>query len=321
MISAFVLSFLISIILYKLFIPVLRKVKLGQKILEIGPAWHKVKEGTPVLGGLFYIISILITVSIFTLSSAIKTEEYGIIAVLGMALAFGFIGFIDDYVKLFKKRNKGLSATQKLILQFLVAAAYLWVNSRYCGGSSEIWIPFSNNTIELGVLYYFLAIIVIVYIVNCSNLTDGIDGLAGSIAVIMGVMFLTISLFELDKNAVLLTISLIGAVAGFLVFNLHPARIFMGDTGSLFLGGLLVGLTFYFRAELLIFIICFIWLIEGISVVLQVAFYKLTKKRIFKMSPIHHHFEMCGWSELKIVTIFGLITALMCGFAYYLYII
>lgn len=320
-ITAFILSFAISVILYKLFIPVLRKVKLGQKILEIGPAWHKCKEGTPVLGGLFFIISILIVLLIYILPSELENNEYGIIAVVVMALAFGLIGFIDDYVKLFKKRNKGLSATQKLILQFLVAAAYLWSTSEFCGASSEVWLPISDKSIELGAVYYFIAIIVIVYIVNCANLTDGIDGLAGTVAVVIGVMFFTIALSELDKNAALLSASLIGAVAGYLIFNFHPAKIFMGDTGSLFLGGLLVGLTFYFRAEILILIICFIWFIEGISVILQVASYKLTHKRIFKMSPIHHHFEMSGWSEFKIVTVFSLISAVMCGFAYYLYVL
>lgn len=317
-IIAFLLTFLISVILYKLFIPVLRKVKLGQKILEIGPSWHKSKEGTPNLGGLFFIIAMLIAIVIFALPAMLEEKEYGLIAVIGMALAFGLIGFIDDYVKLFKKRNKGLSATQKLIMQFLVAAAYLWVRSEYCGGSSELIIH-GGKTIELGMLYYLIAIIVIVYIVNCANLTDGIDGLAGSIALVIGVFFLILSFNVKDTDAEIIVSSLLGALAGFLIFNTHPAKIFMGDTGSLFLGGLLVGLTFYFCAEILIFIICFIWLIEGISVILQVASYKLTKKRIFKMSPIHHHFEMCGWSEFKIVTVFTFVSAVMCGIAYMLY--
>lgn len=318
-IAAFLLSFPISIILYKLFIPVFRRVKLGQKILEIGPSWHKAKEGTPTLGGLFFIFAMLASVLIFMLPQALEKNEFGLVAVTGMAIAFGIIGFIDDYVKLFKKRNKGLTATQKLILQFSVAAAYLWVRNQYCGGNTSVLLPISGNSLELGIFYYFISIIIIVYIVNCSNLTDGIDGLAGSVAVVIGAFFIAIAGLETDGDAAVVISSLLGALAGFLIFNLHPAKIIMGDTGSLFLGGILVGLTFYFNAELLLFIIFFIWLVEGISVVMQVTSFKLTKKRIFKMSPIHHHFEMSGWSEFKIVTVFSMVSAFMCGAAYLLY--
>lgn len=319
LITAFVVSFFISVILYKLFIPVLRKVKLGQKILEIGPAWHKVKEGTPVLGGLFFIIAMLTVTLILVLPKALESRNYELIVVIGMAIANSLIGFIDDYVKLFKKRNKGLSATQKLLLQFLVAAAFLWVRSNYCGCNSELLLP-GGNIVDFGVFYYFIAIVIIVYTINCANLTDGIDGLAGSVSFVIGAFFLMLAITVSDSTASVVIMSLLGSVAGFLIFNFHPAKIFMGDVGSLFLGGFLVGLTFYFRAELLIFIICFIWLIEGVSVVLQVASYKLTKKRIFKMSPIHHHFEMCGWSEFKIVTVFSLASAVMCGLAYCIYL-
>jgi phospho-N-acetylmuramoyl-pentapeptide-transferase len=318
-VTAFLLSFPISVILYLIFIPVFRRVKLGQKILEIGPSWHKSKEGTPTLGGLFFILATLATLIVFVSLGIMAKDAYGLIAVIGMALTFGMIGFIDDYVKLFKKRNKGLSPTQKLLLQFTVAAAYLWVRNRYCGGTSSVTLPLSGESAELGVFYYFVAIVLIVYIVNCANLTDGIDGLAGSVAMIMGVFFFVVAIKSTDRNAAVLTAALLGALAGFLIFNLHPAKIIMGDTGSMFLGGVLVGLTFYFAAELLLFIICFIWLMEGVSVIIQVTGYKLTKKRVFKMSPIHHHFEMCGWSEFKIVTVFSLISAVMCGLAYLLY--
>jgi phospho-N-acetylmuramoyl-pentapeptide-transferase len=317
-IAAFFVSQPVSIILYKIFIPILRKVKLGQKILEIGPAWHKCKEGTPVLGGLFFSIAMLVSVLIFLLPSAIEKGEYGLLAVAGLALANGMIGFIDDYVKLFKKRNKGLTVTQKLILQFLVAAAFLWVRSKYCGGSSRLLLP-GGSTVELGTLYYFIAIVVIVYITNCSNLTDGIDGLLGSISVVIGVFFLMLSLHVADSDAAVLTAAILGALVGFLIFNYHPAKIFMGDTGSLFLGGLMTGLLFYFKAEILVFLVCFIWLAEGLSVMLQVAYYKLTKKRIFKMAPIHHHFEMSGWSEFKIVSVFSFVSVLMCVITFLIY--
>ncbi|MDD4421461.1 MAG: phospho-N-acetylmuramoyl-pentapeptide-transferase [Eubacteriales bacterium] len=320
MLAAFGLSFVISVILYKIFIPILRKVKLGQKILEIGPAWHKCKEGTPVLGGLFFIAPMIVVVVIFLFSENLGENDYGLLAVFGMALAFGLIGFIDDYVKLFKKRNKGLSATQKLVLQFLVAAVYLWINSSYCGKDSSLYLPIGDRSIDLGVFYYFAAIIVIVYMVNCSNLTDGIDGLLGTISVIIGIFFFLISFMMPENNSGILTASLVGALIGFLIFNLHPAKIIMGDTGALYLGGFLVGMAFYFNMEVLIFIIMFVWLIEGVSDILQVGYYKLTQKRIFKMAPIHHHFEMCGWSEFKIVTVFPVITAFMCGAAYFIYI-
>jgi len=317
-IAAFCVSLPVSIILYKIFIPVLRKVKLGQKILEIGPAWHKSKEGTPVLGGLFFGLAMLVSLIIFLIPTALEKEEYGLLAVAGLAFANGMIGFVDDYVKLFKKRNKGLTVTQKLMLQFLVAATYLWFRSAYCGGGSALLLP-GGNTVELGTFYYFIAIVVIVYITNCANLTDGIDGLQGSVSVVLGAFFLLLALKSGDNDAAVLTAAMLGALVGFLIFNYHPAKIFMGDTGSLFLGGLMTGLLFYFRAEILVFIVCFVWLAEGISVMLQVTFYKLTKKRIFKMAPIHHHFEMSGWSELKIVTVFSFISVLTCAVSYFIY--
>lgn len=317
-IAAFFVSLPVSVILYKIFIPVLRKVKLGQKILEIGPAWHKCKEGTPVLGGLFFSVAMLVSLIIFLIPTALEKEEYGLLAVAGLAFANGMIGFVDDYVKLFKKRNKGLTVTQKLILQFLVAAVYLWFRSRYCGGSSALLLP-GGKTVELGTLYYFIAIVVIVYITNCANLTDGIDGLLGSVSVVLGAFFLLLALQVCDNDAAVLTAAILGALVGFLIFNYHPAKIFMGDTGSLFLGGLMTGLLFYFRAEILVFIVCFVWLAEGLSVMLQVACYKLTKKRIFKMAPVHHHFEMSGWSEFKIVTVFSFVSVLMCAISFLIY--
>lgn len=329
--SAFAVSFIIGIILYIIFIPVLRRVKLGQKILEIGPAWHKSKEGTPTLGGLFFIISILISVLVFILPdifneefrSSIFTSEKekinGVLAVFGLALIYGLIGFIDDYVKLFKKSNKGLSASQKLVLQFLGAAFYLWVRMQFCGGTTIVILPFTGSELDLGILYHFFMILLIVYLANCANLTDGIDGLAGSVAIVLGVFFLILSIEAGENSSMTLIAASIGAIMAFLIFNFHPAKIWMGDTGSLFLGGLFTGLAVHFRAELLMIFILFVWLFEGLSVVIQVTSFKLTGKRIFKMSPIHHHFEMKGWSEYKIVFVFSMISAVMCGLTYFLY--
>ncbi len=321
------IAFLLGIILYKIFIPLLRKVKLGQKILEIGPSWHKSKEGTPNLGGLFFIIACVVGffVGVFLIKPTFdNVDDYSrflrsSFTLFGLALSQGLIGFVDDYVKLFKKRNKGLSAVQKLILQFLTAAIYLFVNYKFNGFDTVIALPW-GATVDLGIFYYFIMLLAIAYIINCANLTDGIDGLAGSIAFIISVMFLLYG-FEYSSTIALTCASLAGALFAFLVFNFHPAKIFMGDTGSLFLGGFIVGAVMLTNNEFVLIPISCIWIIEGLSVVLQVASFKLTGKRIFKMSPIHHHFEKCGWSEVKIVAAFSAVTVVCCALAYYLLII
>ena len=324
-------SFVIGVVLFKIFIPYLRKVKLGQKILEIGPSWHKSKEGTPNLGGVIFIIATAVAILAGLAFWGPKTEgswTYGnvggerfMLAFLLFALSQGVIGFVDDYVKLFKKRNKGLSAKQKLVLQFVTAALYLYVN-RLLGMDTKIGTPWGE--LELGIFYYVLMLLAIVYIINCANLTDGIDGLAGSIAFIITLAFAIFSAQCLeastDSGFAGLAISswaLVGGLLAFLVFNFHPAKIFMGDTGSLFLGGFIVGAVMYSNCEFLLLPVSVIWIIEGLSVVLQVASFKLFGKRIFKMSPIHHHFEKCGWSEVKIVLVFSSITAIFAALAYY----
>lgn len=323
-------ALVVGVILYKIFIPVLRKVKLGQKILEIGPSWHKVKEGTPNLGGLFFIIAYIAGVFAGDIIKEVRGVDFGgpnsggylRFMIILLPLLNGLIGFIDDYIKLFKKRNKGLSAVQKLILQFLAAAIYLYVSP----ADTAISLPWGGE-LELGIFYYVIMLLAIVYIINCANLTDGIDGLAGSIALIDCVMFLLAvinmgNIFVIDEsleNCYLAPIAaMIGALVAFLIFNFHPAKIFMGDTGSLFLGGFIVSLTMLTGCEFLLLPISFIWIIEGLSVVLQVISFKLTGKRIFKMSPIHHHFEKCGWSEVKIVAVFSICTALFAFLTYYL---
>ncbi|MBE6682842.1 MAG: phospho-N-acetylmuramoyl-pentapeptide-transferase [Ruminococcaceae bacterium] len=330
---AALVSFIIGVILYKIFIPYLRKVKLGQKILEIGPSWHKSKEGTPNLGGLFFIIACLIgwiVAFLFFRNDLIAEYANGILEsqsislvlpkmllLLGFALSQGIIGFVDDYVKLFKKRNKGLSASQKLILQFLTAGIYLF----FFGADTAITTPWGD--LELGIFYYVAMLLAIVYIINCANLTDGIDGLAGSVALIICVMFMIFAnqVSQLSAEIGITSAALIGALLAFLVFNFHPAKIFMGDTGSLFLGGFVVGLVMLTNNEFILLPISCIWIIEGLSVVIQVLSFKLTGKRVFKMSPIHHHFEKCSWSEVKIVAVFSLVTVIFSALSYYLLII
>ncbi len=325
-------AFCLGVVLYKIFIPILRKVKLGQKILDIGPSWHKVKEGTPNLGGLFFIIATVVGIVIGVLGNRFVDEGTftsnwfsTLLPFLIFALSQGLIGFIDDYVKLFKKRNKGLSARQKLVLQFLTAGAYLFANAYFLKTDTVIELPFGAS-VDFGIFYYVIMLVAIVYIINCANLTDGIDGLAGSIAFIVTFMLFLYAYNVKDvfyllgsSKDVALTIpcaALCGALLAFLVFNFHPAKIFMGDTGSLFLGGFIVGAVMYTGYEFVLLPVSCIWIIEGLSVVIQVISFKLTGKRVFKMSPIHHHFEKCDWSEVKIVAVFSFVTVVFSILAY-----
>ncbi len=319
---AAVIAFLISAITGKFLIPFLRKLHFGQTILEDGPKWHKKKQGTPIMGGFMFIIAItvvtIISTVIYMITGAgfinvyfadIGREAVFIFAGLGLALANGFIGFIDDYTKVVKKRNLGLTAPQKLILQFAVAALYLLVLALSGYGTTTI-IPFVG-TVDLGFFYYIISAIVIVGIVNAVNLTDGVDGLDGSITFFVCVAYMLISVTLNCLGVSAMSAAATGACLGFLVWNFHPARVFMGDTGSLFLGGLVCAIAFAINMPVLLLPLCVVYLAEMFSVILQVAYFKLTHgKRLFKMSPIHHHFEMSGWSEVKIVVVFSIVTAI-----------
>jgi phospho-N-acetylmuramoyl-pentapeptide-transferase len=319
---AFVLSFGVSAILLKIFIPILRKAKLGQKILEIGPSWHKCKEGTPTMGGLFFIIGIFVSAGIFLLPADIKRGDYSLLIHMLFALSYGLVGFVDDYVKLFKKQNKGLTAWQKLAIQVVATVAYLAILVKLGYVDTTLKIPFMEKGLELGVLYYPICTLAIMYLVNCANLTDGVDGLAGSVSAVIFFFFALLSyklFLTTHESLFVLAVVCLGAILAFLVFNFHPAKVFMGDTGSQFIGAMVVGMCFWVNAGIWSVIICFIYLIEGISVILQVGSFKLTGKRIFKMAPIHHHFEKCGWSEVRIVFIFSVVTALFCGFTFFLF--
>lgn len=314
-----IISFCVSLLLLRIFIPVLKSVKLGQKILDIGPRWHKSKEGTPIMGGLFFGIAAFIgcLVGFIFLYTRGQIEELGaFIASVAFIIVNLLSGFIDDYIKLFKKRNKGLSASGKLFIQVMAAAAYIIALS-LCGYGTAFNIPFIG-VVDFGILYYPIALLGIVYFVNCVNLTDGIDGLAGSVTLIVTIFMSIIGITTRDTTDVLLlTLPIAGALLGFLFYNIHPAKIFMGDTGSLMLGGFLVASAFLLKIPLILIICGFVYIFEGISVMLQVLSYKLTGKRIFKMSPLHHHFEMCGWSESKIVGVFTSVTLILCVISYF----
>ena len=320
---AAIIAFVVSAVLGKFLIPYLRKLHFGQTILEDGPSWHKEKQGTPVMGGIMFIVAItfvtLISTIIYMFAGDalfgqkffinVGKEAIYIFAGLGLALANGIIGFVDDFTKVSKKRNLGLTAPQKLVFQFLVAGAYLAVLG-FSGCGTSTLIPFAGE-VDLGFFYYIISAIVIVGIVNAVNLTDGVDGLDGSVTFFVAVSFMLISssLYRLGITA--FSAAIAGACLGFLVWNFHPAKVFMGDTGSLFLGGAVCAMAFAVRMPILLLPMGIVYLCEMFSVILQVGYFKLTHgKRLFKMSPIHHHFEMCGWSEVKIVMVFSLVTAI-----------
>ena len=313
--GAAIIAFGITALLGKWLIPFLHKLHFGQTIREIGPSWHKGKQGTPTMGGLMFIFGIVATmcaaVPILYKTGASETllMQVKLFAGAGMAVAFGAIGFMDDYIGVVKKRNLGLTERQKLILQFAVAAAYLG-SLALAGGNTATTIPFVGR-IDLGFWYYILAAVLIVGLVNAVNFTDGVDGLNSTVTFFV---FLALGLCAGLQS--MTGLSLLGTVSaaaciGFLVWNFHPAKVFMGDTGSLFLGGMVAALAFGIDMPILLLPLGVVYWMEILSVVLQVTYFKATHgKRLFKMSPIHHHFEMCGWSEVKICAVFGLITLL-----------
>ena len=305
------------------FIPFLRKVHYGQTINDIGPTWHKNKQGTPTMGGIMFIIGVVIAVAagvgiLNAQTGVLSNPSYTVqntrlIAGL-MALCFGFMGFIDDYIKVVKKRNLGLTAKQKLVMQFLIAILYLL--TLYLAGdrSTMLWFPIIGY-LDFGVFYYPLMVLFIVFIVNAVNLTDGIDGLAASVTFVAAIGFMLITMIMGFAGMGIMATALAGACIGFLVWNFHPAKVFMGDTGSMFLGGMVVALAFGVGLPVILVLVGILYIIEALSVVIQVTSFKLTGKRVFKMSPIHHHFEMSGYSEVKIVALFSLITLIGCALA------
>ena len=318
LLGAFLLSLVLTFLLEKKWIPFLMKIKMGQTILEIGPRWHKSKEGTPTMGGIFFIVSIVVASLAFGLPFAIQSGDYTLIKVLLMMIAFGGVGFIDDYVKFVKKQNKGLTAMQKMVFQFAIAALFLF--SMRNSIETSLVLPFTDFRLELGIFYWVLAIFFIVYVVNAVNLTDGIDGLASSITFVVFVFFAATAVVLKMQSFAVLSSALCGGMIGFLLYNYYPARIFMGDTGSLFLGGAVIGAGFWLDMPLVVVLVGLIYIWEAVSVVLQVFFFKLTKKRIFRMAPYHHHLEMGSWKETRIVAVFALLTALFCVAAYFMFI-
>ena len=295
-------------------IPMLRAMKAGQSILQIGPTWHNVKSGTPMMGGLMFIFATLICLVV----NAFTMGEYSALYVLGLALCFGFIGFLDDFVKLKYKRNLGLTSAQKFMLQLAVAALFLYAMYRTGSMTTDLYIPFVNMTVSLHpMLYIFFAMFVVVGCVNAVNLTDGVDGLCSLVTIPVMVFFAAAAVAMEKLDLALLPAALVGALCAYLIYNWHPAKVFMGDTGSLFLGGVVCGMAFALDMPLILVLVGIIYIGETMSVIIQVTYFKLTHgKRIFKMSPIHHHFEMSGWKEEKICFVFAGITAAACVLAW-----
>jgi phospho-N-acetylmuramoyl-pentapeptide-transferase len=312
-IAVVIATFLLSVVAERFLIPVLKSRKVGQKILDIGPRWHKSKEGTPTMGGICFILAMVVVSAI---ALAINGEDaLPFVFAMGLGLANALIGLVDDYTKLMKKQNEGLLAWQKFLLQVIAAALYLLAMTLWGGMTTELAIPFTDLRIDLGIFYYVVAMFFITGMVNSTNLTDGIDGLASTVSMVVGGFF-AVCAFMMDMRSLsLISALVIGGTLGFLVCNFHPARVFMGDTGSLFLGGVLVGAAFALGNPLILLVCGFMFVLETISVILQVSVFKLShrKKRLFRMAPIHHHFEQCGWGEVKIVAVFGIATLVLCA--------
>lgn len=313
--------FVIALVAGRFIIPWLRAMKAGQTIREVGPSWHMSKTGTPAMGGLIFILTSLIGTVVMGFVFGTWTS----VLVFAFALVFGAIGFLDDFFKVKKKQNLGLTALQKLLLQLAASALYLYILYANNHLTARIWLPFSDVAWSISPWVYIpFAVFVIVGTVNAVNLTDGIDGLASGVTMPVMIFFLVTAIAIKKAEFAVLPAALLGGLGGFLCYNFHPAKVFMGDTGSLFLGGAVCGLAFALDMPLILVLVGLVYIFETLSVILQVGYFKLTKhlssdhqgKRIFKMTPIHHHFEMCGWSEVKIWFVFVSVSIVMCVIAY-----
>ncbi|ANU19725.1 phospho-N-acetylmuramoyl-pentapeptide-transferase [Planococcus plakortidis] len=308
-IFGFGIALIMTVALMPVFIPLLKRMKFGQSIREEGPESHLKKTGTPTMGGLVFLISIILTVLLVAAFNGELTTQ--VVILLIVLFGYGLIGFLDDFIKVVLKRNLGLTSLQKLLGQIVIAVLSFFL-LRANGFDTALGIPFTDASIELGWIYVLFIVFWLVGFSNAVNLTDGLDGLVAGTASIAFAAFGILAIIQQETGIALFTFAVAGGLLGFLVFNKYPAKVFMGDTGSLALGGALAMVSILLKQELLLLLIGLVFVIETASVILQVGSFKLRKKRIFKMSPIHHHFELSGWSEWKVVTVFwgvGLISA------------
>lgn len=304
-----IVSFVISVMLALGIIPMLRKKKMGQSERDDGPKSHLSKQGTPTMGGIIFIISTLL----MSISTCIITKQYNILALALVSIGFGCIGMFDDYKKLVKKDTKGLSPKGKMIGLLAISIIYILFIIKIANIGTSTYIPFFKIFINIPVFVYIpCAIFIMLGTTNAFNLTDGIDGLATTISLIVLTCITGIAMLKGVEVVAMFGSILIGMCLAFLIFNLHPAKVFMGDTGSLFLGGAVVTAILYLKMPLLLIIIALIPVCETLSVIIQVAYFKKTGNRIFKMAPIHHHFELSGWSENKVVSVFSIVTLMLC---------
>lgn len=306
-----ILSGLIGVLL----LPVLRALKAGQSIREVGPTWHNNKAGTPMMGGLFFILGAIICI----VGNLAIMVDYTVLYVLALSLCFGLVGFLDDFCKAKFKRNLGLTSIQKALLQMAVSAIFVYLLYKQDPSRCNIYIPFVDTYLQLHpLLYVFFSMFIMIGCDNAVNITDGVDGLCGSVTLPVMIFFTAVAVAMGKYDLAILPAALVGGLIAYLFFNWHPAKVFMGDTGSLFLGGVVCAMAFALDMPLILILVGFVYIIETLSVILQVGYFKLTHgKRIFKMSPIHHHFEMCGWKEVKIVLVFTAVSAVMCIIAWF----
>ena len=313
-------AFIISLCMGMILIPVLHKLKFGQEIREEGPKWHAQKAGTPTMGGLIFIAAIFAMSAICCVLGlffgidmpADSTYLKTLVMLLCLSAVYGVIGFIDDYIKVILKRNLGLTAKQKFLLQLVAAVGFVCWAVYGMDIATVVKIPFTSIELDFGIWFIPFAALVIIATVNSVNLTDGLDGLATCVTCMVALFFILFADKVGNKAVALFASILLGSLVGFLMYNKFPAKVFMGDTGSLFLGGAVCGMAIVTEQPLALLIVGLVYVIESLSVILQVISFKTTGKRIFKMSPIHHHFEMCGWSETKIVITFTIVTAVLC---------
>ena len=304
-----IISFILAYLLGKILIPILHRMKYGQSIREEGPKAHMKKQGTPTIGGLIFIIATTIVTILYS-AFYVKSFNNSAIVLLLIFLAFGFVGFLDDYLKIKRKKNLGLKAYQKMVLLMMITLFIYFFTNDTTG--AILRVPILNINIELSYLYLPFLFVYFTGVTNAVNLTDGLDGLATTVTIIVLIFLFLVSFISGNVDAGIFAFILVGALMAFLFFNINPAKVFMGDTGSLALGGAIAGIAFVLGIELVLIVAGIIYVIETLSVIIQVVVFKLTKKRVFKMAPIHHHFEHLGWSENKIVYVFGAITLFAC---------
>ncbi len=318
LIISYITAFLVSLLLGRLLIPVLRALKAGQSIKEIGPTWHMSKQGTPTMGGLMFVAGIAVALVAGGWQQMMQGRCAHLLVFL-FALVFGVIGFVDDYEKVKHHQNTGLTAPQKFLLQLSASIAFA-VLLRHLGLlTPNLYIPFAGMELILPwPVYMVFAAFVMVATVNAVNITDGVDGLAAGVTVPVALFYVAVSAWYGYMELGIFAAALAGGLTAFLIYNFHPAKVFMGDTGSLFLGGAVCGMAFALNIPLIIPVIGIIYVVEVLSDIIQVAYFKLTHgKRIFRMAPLHHHLEMGGWSEVKLFCVFSLITVLMCVLAFW----